>query len=40
VPGAEDAAIRLSIVSIIISLGALIVSEVAARHMRQARVAH
>jgi molybdate transport system permease protein len=40
VPGGEEAAIRLSIISIIISLGALIASEIAARRMRQARVAH
>jgi molybdate transport system permease protein len=40
VPGGEEAAIRLSIVSVIISLGALIASEIAARRMRQARVAH
>ena len=40
VPGGEPAALRLSIVAIIISLAALVVSELLARKMRQARVAH
>jgi len=37
VPGAGDAALRLSIVSILISLGALLLSEVLARRMRNGR---
>lgn len=38
VPDGEAAAIRLSVVSIVISLTALILSELLARHMRGARV--
>ena len=37
VPGAESVAIRLSIVSIVISLGALLLSEILARRMRNGR---
>ena len=37
VPGAGDAPLRLSIVSILISLGALLLSEVLARRMRNGR---
>jgi molybdate transport system permease protein len=40
VPGGEPAALRLSVVAIVISLAALLVSELLARRMRQARVAH
>ncbi len=39
IPGAETAAIRLSLVSIVISLSALILSEVLARRMRQRQAA-
>jgi molybdate transport system permease protein len=39
VPGGEAAAIRLSIVSIVISLSALVLSELLARRMRGRRVA-
>ena len=38
IPGAEAAAIRLSVVSIVISLSALILSEVLAQRMRRRRV--
>ncbi len=38
IPGAEAAAIRLSLVSIVISLSALILSEVMAQRMRRRRV--
>jgi molybdate transport system permease protein len=37
VPGGESEAIRLSLVSIVISLGALLISEVLARRMRNGR---
>jgi molybdate transport system permease protein len=37
IPGAESEAIRLSLVSIVISLGALLLSEVLARRMRNGR---
>jgi len=37
IPGAENEAIRLSVVSIVISLGALLLSEVLARRMRNGR---
>ena len=37
VPGAESEAIRLSVVSIVISLGALLLSEILARRMRNGR---
>ncbi len=40
IPGAETAAIRLSLVSIVISLSALILSEVLARRMRRRQAAH
>jgi molybdate transport system permease protein len=39
IPGAEAAAIRLSLVSIVISLAALLLSEVLARRMRNGRAA-
>jgi molybdate transport system permease protein len=39
IPGAEAAAIRLSLVSIVISLSALVVSELLARRMRRRQVA-
>jgi molybdate transport system permease protein len=38
-PGGESGALRLSLVAMLISLGALLLSEILARRMRQARVA-
>jgi molybdate transport system permease protein len=38
IPGAEQAAVRLSAVSIVISFGALVLSELLARRMRRSRI--